>query len=195
MKIKNKFWFKSGNDDQRSGAVFDQWTRIFDQSWQLFNSSNWREAWSTYLNRSNATCQRWLFYSEIISNGRWGQPFMRWGRSCYAFYPFILWQDKCLSYRWWSIALCRSFFPPFFNRSNNFVQPDHFKTTGTLRRIHIFSSFDPLIKACLHQHDVYRYADPLSDVVVNVGYVGNLKLLKCPYSLDRGSLLKGSTPR
>ena len=61
----------------------------------------------------------------------------------------------------------------FFDRSNAFVPADHFKTNGALRRIHDFPAFDPFIKACLHQHDVYRYADPLADVIVNVAYAGD----------------------
>jgi len=61
----------------------------------------------------------------------------------------------------------------FFDRSNAFVPANHFKTNGAFRRIHDFPAFDPLIKACLHQHDVYRYADPLADVIVNVTYAGD----------------------
>jgi len=61
----------------------------------------------------------------------------------------------------------------FFDRSNAFVPADHFKITGALRSIHDFPAFDPFIKACLHQHDVYRYADPLADVIVNVAYAGD----------------------
>ncbi len=42
-----------------------------------------------------------------------------------------------------------------------------------MRQIHDFPAFDPFIKACLHQHDVYRYADPLADVIVNIAHAGD----------------------
>jgi hypothetical protein len=42
-----------------------------------------------------------------------------------------------------------------------------------LRQINDFPAFDPFIKACLHQHDVYRYADPLANVIVNAAYAGD----------------------
>jgi hypothetical protein len=35
----------------------------------------------------------------------------------------------------------------FFDRSNAFVPADHFKTTGTLRRIHDFPAFDPFYQS------------------------------------------------
>ena len=37
----------------------------------------------------------------------------------------------------------------------------------------IFRHLTLFIKACLHQHDVYRYADPFADVIVNVAYAGD----------------------
>lgn len=61
----------------------------------------------------------------------------------------------------------------FFDRSNAFVTAGHLKTTGALRQIHDFPAFDPFIKACLHWHDVYRYADPLADLIVNLAYAGD----------------------
>lgn len=88
----------------------------------------------------------------------------------------------------------------FFDRSNAFVPADHFKTTGILRRIHDFPAFDPFIKACLHQHDVYRYADPLVDVIMNVAYAGdgfpwhfdtnNFTITLSIQSADEGSLFE-----
>jgi hypothetical protein len=38
----------------------------------------------------------------------------------------------------------------------------------------IFRHLTLFIKACLHQHDVYRYADPLVDVIMNVAYAGDV---------------------
>ena len=60
----------------------------------------------------------------------------------------------------------------FFDRSNAFIPADNFTTDGPLRQIHDFPAFDPFIKACLGQENVYRYADPLADVIVNMAEEG-----------------------
>ncbi|MBT6416392.1 hypothetical protein [Candidatus Puniceispirillum sp.] len=60
----------------------------------------------------------------------------------------------------------------FFDRSNAFIPADHFTTDGPLRVIRDFPAFDPFIKACLGQENVYRYADPLADVIVNMAEEG-----------------------
>lgn len=60
----------------------------------------------------------------------------------------------------------------FFDRSNNFIAADNFKSTGTLRTIHDFPAFDPFIQDCLQEKAFYRYADPLADVIVNMADEG-----------------------
>lgn len=60
----------------------------------------------------------------------------------------------------------------FFDRSNAFIPADHFTKDGALRQIHDFPAFDPFIKACLGHEHVYRYADPLADVIVNMAEEG-----------------------
>ena len=60
----------------------------------------------------------------------------------------------------------------FFDRSNAFIPADHFAKAGPLRQIHDALAFDPFIKACLGQQHVYRYADPLADVIVNMAEEG-----------------------
>ncbi|MDB2391276.1 hypothetical protein N9X12_08695 [Alphaproteobacteria bacterium] len=60
----------------------------------------------------------------------------------------------------------------FFDRSNAFIPADHFTADGPLRQIHDFPAFDPFIKACLGHENVYRYADPLADVIVNMAEEG-----------------------
>ena len=60
----------------------------------------------------------------------------------------------------------------FYDRSNAFILADNFTKDGALRRIHDFPAFDPFIKACLGQQKVYRYVDPLADVIVNMAEEG-----------------------
>ena len=60
----------------------------------------------------------------------------------------------------------------FFDRSNAFIPADNFATDGPLRQIHDFPAFDPFINACLGQENVYRYADPIADVIVNMAEEG-----------------------
>src|SRR6056300_987411 len=61
----------------------------------------------------------------------------------------------------------------FFERSNSFIAADNFAATGALRTVHDFPAFDPFIKECLQQDAIYRYADPLADVIINMAGEGN----------------------
>ena len=60
----------------------------------------------------------------------------------------------------------------FFNRSNSFIPADNFSLSGPLRMIQNFPAFDPFIKDCLQQEVLYRYADPLADVIINTAEAG-----------------------
>jgi len=61
----------------------------------------------------------------------------------------------------------------FFERSNNFIAADNFKTSGPLRTIHDFPGFDTFIQDCLQEENFYRYGDPLADVIINMAEEGN----------------------
>ena len=60
----------------------------------------------------------------------------------------------------------------FFNRSNSFIPADNFSLSGSSRMIQNFPPFDPFIKDCLQQEALYRYADPLADVIINTAEAG-----------------------
>ena len=61
----------------------------------------------------------------------------------------------------------------FFERSNAFIPADNFKNNGPLRTIHNYPFFDEFIKDCLNQKQIYRYSDPLADVIINLANKGN----------------------
>ncbi len=61
----------------------------------------------------------------------------------------------------------------FFERSNAFIPADNFKNNGPLRTIHNYPFFDGFIKDCLNQKQIYRYSDPLADVIINLANKGN----------------------
>jgi len=61
----------------------------------------------------------------------------------------------------------------FFERSNAFIPADSFKNNGPLRTIHNYPFFDEFIKDCLNQKQIYRYSDPLADVIINLANKGN----------------------
>jgi len=61
----------------------------------------------------------------------------------------------------------------FFDRSNAFISADNFHPDGPLRLIHDTKGFDGFIQNCLQEEQIYRYADPLADVIVNMAQEGN----------------------
>ena len=61
----------------------------------------------------------------------------------------------------------------FFERSNAFIPADNFKNNGPLRTIHNYPFFEGFIKDCLNQKQIYRYSDPLADVIINLANKGN----------------------
>ena len=61
----------------------------------------------------------------------------------------------------------------FFERSNAFIPADNFKNNGPLRTIHNYPFFDGFIQDCLNQKQIYRYSDPLADVIINLANKGN----------------------
>lgn len=60
----------------------------------------------------------------------------------------------------------------FYERSNNFISADNFKSSGPLRTIHDYPAFDPFIRDCLQAEAFFRYADPLADVIINMAEEG-----------------------
>jgi len=56
----------------------------------------------------------------------------------------------------------------FYERSNSFVPADHFDEQSILRCIYEWPPFMAFIKDCLEEPAMYRYADPLADVIINV---------------------------
>lgn len=61
----------------------------------------------------------------------------------------------------------------FFDRSNAFIAADNFNNNGPLRTIHNFPFFEEFIKECLNLKNIYRYSDPLADVIINLANKGN----------------------
>jgi hypothetical protein len=60
----------------------------------------------------------------------------------------------------------------FYDRSNAFVPADNFGTDSILRAIYEWLAFAPFIQAALGEVRIYRYADPLADVIVNLAEAG-----------------------
>ena len=56
----------------------------------------------------------------------------------------------------------------FMTRSSGFVPADALPARSSLRAIYDDPAFMPFVQACLDERDLFRYADPLADVIVNV---------------------------
>ena len=56
----------------------------------------------------------------------------------------------------------------FFDRNSAFVPADCLPEVSALREIYDWPPFRPFIRDCLGEPDLYNYADPLADVIVNV---------------------------
>ena len=60
----------------------------------------------------------------------------------------------------------------FYDRSNAFVPADNLGSDSSIRRIYEWPAFAPFIQAALGESRMYRYADPLADVIVNLAEAG-----------------------
>ena len=56
----------------------------------------------------------------------------------------------------------------FFDRSSAFVRADRFPEPSVIRRLYDWPGLLPFIQDCLGEPVLYKYADPLADVIVNV---------------------------
>ena len=61
----------------------------------------------------------------------------------------------------------------FYERSNAFVPADNFGSESILRAIYDWPAFAPFIREVLGEQQLFPYADPLADVIVNVAEDGN----------------------
>jgi hypothetical protein len=61
----------------------------------------------------------------------------------------------------------------FFDRSNAFVPADNFGSDSILRAIYEWPAFAPFIQEVLGEQQIFCYADPLADVIVNLAEEGN----------------------
>ena len=56
----------------------------------------------------------------------------------------------------------------FMTRASGFVPADALPQRSSLRAIYDHPAFMPFVQACLDERELFRYADPLADVIVNV---------------------------
>ena len=56
----------------------------------------------------------------------------------------------------------------FMTRTSGFVPADALPSRSSLRAIYDHPAFMPFVQACLDERELFRYADPLADVIVNV---------------------------
>ncbi len=61
----------------------------------------------------------------------------------------------------------------FYERSNAFVPADNFGPQSIMRAIYDWHAFAPFIRESLGEEQIFRYADPLADVIVNLAEEGN----------------------
>ena len=61
----------------------------------------------------------------------------------------------------------------FYDRSNAFVPADNFGEDSIIRSLYEWPAFAPFIQEVLEEPSFYRYADPLTDVVINLAEEGN----------------------
>ncbi len=56
----------------------------------------------------------------------------------------------------------------FFDRTSAFVPADQFSETSTIRALYEWPGLMPFFQDCLGEPVLYKYADPLADVILNV---------------------------
>ncbi len=56
----------------------------------------------------------------------------------------------------------------FFDRTSAFVPADQFSETSAIRALYEWPGLMPFIRDCLGEPVLYKYADPLADVILNV---------------------------
>ena len=56
----------------------------------------------------------------------------------------------------------------FYKRANAFVPADNFGANSPLRNLYEYPPLTKFIQNALQEHDFYRYADPLADVIINI---------------------------
>lgn len=63
----------------------------------------------------------------------------------------------------------------FYERSNAFIPADNFAPDGPIRAVWDTPGFDDFIREALNEPEgrLFRYADPLADVIVNMAEAGN----------------------